>query len=163
MRILATGEQTILTGSPDDGPVSLAEARAQHAHKLTEQFLKGAARCLLREPADLDHHQQFLTEEFKRALQFSSSLWSQRSVVRSLDLKALEQINGGRFQGVREGSDLELLEMHQSQRQDSSASAGLPLIMVVQPAVVACGTENGVKYDQISRVWLKARVWVQRA
>ncbi|KAF3770178.1 hypothetical protein M406DRAFT_53764 [Cryphonectria parasitica EP155] len=53
------------------------------------------------------------------------------------------------------------MDLHQSQRPEP-ALLGKPLLMVLQPAIVACGTEEGRKYDQVSRIWLKARVWVGR-
>lgn len=53
----------------------------------------------------------------------------------------------------------ELMEPHQSQRSEVPKDYhGRRILMVVQPAIVAFGTEDRRNYDEISRLWLKARV-----
>jgi hypothetical protein len=141
-------------------PKSLQErvivARSQYARILTQNFVNGSARFLL-DPTITDARGGRLEEEINLAMQLSARLWSQRSRVGCLDLQV--------FHNTAFSASADYLEAHQSQEKDIDPPNfydGLPVGIVVQPAIVAFGTEEGQGYSAISRVWLKARVWVDR-
>ena len=132
----------------------LLAARTQYATSLVHKFVNGPARFLL-DPANLDSREGRLEEEMSLAMQLSARLWSQRSRVGCLDLQT--------FRDATFCASGNYLEAHQSQERDIDPPNfydGLPVEMVVQPAIVAFGTEDGQGYSAISRVWLKGRVWI---
>lgn len=57
----------------------------------------------------------------------------------------------------------EYAEPHKSQlalaEDDEISYHNLPVGMILQPAIVAVGTEDGERYGEITRVWLKAQIW----
>lgn len=88
------------------------------------------------------------------ALEFSLQLWAQRSRLDTMDLQMFHRHELGKYVHYSE-----LMQPHQSQRSEApEVYHGRRILMVVQPAIVAFGTEDGRKYDEISRVWLNARV-----
>lgn len=135
---------------------ALATCKARYADALTEKFLNSAARFCLKQETEwrAGERTNFLKDEISRALEFSLQLWAQRSRPDAMDLQMFhrhELCNYVHFSG--------LMEPHQSQRPEAPEDYhGRRILMVVQPAIVAFGTEDGRGYDEISRVWLKARV-----
>ncbi|KAG6365979.1 hypothetical protein INS49_000155 [Diaporthe citri] len=135
---------------------TLATCKARYADALTDKFLNSAARFCLKQEAEWRacERTNFLKDEISRALEFSLQLWAQRSRVDAVDLQMFHRHDLGKYVHCSE-----LMEPHQSQRSEAPEDYhGRRMLMVVQPAIVAFGTEDGRDYDEISRVWLKARV-----
>ncbi|KAK0724595.1 hypothetical protein B0H67DRAFT_108878 [Lasiosphaeris hirsuta] len=131
----------------------LASYRRQYAQHLATAFLKGPSRFLLRDKLT-DTCAGRLTEEIDNALKFSVTLWSGRSDIQMEGLEDFQE----RFQGkFKQGSDE--MELHRGNKgEDVKAYRDQPILVVVQPAIVALGTEEGDEYDSARRVWMKAQV-----
>ena len=135
---------------------TLTTCKAQYADALTEKFLNSAARFCLNPETEViaSERTDFLKDEISRALDFSLQLWAQRSRLGVMDLATFHRHKLGKYV-----YHSELMEPHQSQSSEPPENYhGRPILMVVQPAIVAFGTEDGCDYHEISRVWLKARV-----
>lgn len=140
------------------GNPTLAACKARRANALADEFLNGPASLCLRQETEerAVDRVDFLKDEISQALDFSLQLWAQRSRLDAMDLKVFHRHSLERY--VHQS---ELMEPHQSQSSDAPEDYhGRRILMVVQPAVVAFGTEDGRDYGEISRVWLKARVWM---
>lgn len=125
---------------------------------LAEKFLDSGAKHLLDCPSkDVEkNHRKLLKLEFEKALEYSLQLWSQRSILKCMDLEAFQSLGKTTYD-----PPFRFMEPHQSQELDSSSAfRGSPITMVIQPAIVAWGTEEGERYDEATRVWLKSRVWL---
>ncbi|KAK3348635.1 hypothetical protein B0T25DRAFT_569314 [Lasiosphaeria hispida] len=140
-------------GTPD-GNHKLASYRRQYTQYLTAAFLDGPPRFLLCDKALSSTCAGKLAEEINNALKFSTSLWSGRSSIQKVGLSDFQQ----RFQGkFKHGS--EEMELYRGTRgEDMEAYGDQPILVVVQPAIVAIGTEDGDEYDSARRVWMKAQV-----
>lgn len=144
-----------------DSPKSaklLLEHRARYARMLADKFLRGTAQFLLKSQSLEQRESCFgrLEQQLDLALQQSAKLWTHRSFMRCLDLGEIKRLRWDTMK-VAPGA----MQTHQSQKLEQPAQYNdQPIIMVVQPAIVACGTEEGQNYGAISRVWLRARVWV---
>jgi hypothetical protein len=100
-----------------------------------------------------------LAEELSAALNFAVELWSRRSYLRCLWLPEFLDSNGGVFDSSRND-----MELHQAHRvEDPSDCDGRPISLVVQPSIISVGTEEGTGYDEITRVWTKATIWLEDA
>lgn len=137
---------------------TLATCKARYADALTDKFLNSAARLCLKQETEwrAGERMNFLKDEISRALEFSLQLWAQRSRLDVMDLQMFHHHELGKYVHYSE-----LMEPHQSQRSEAPEDYhGRRILMVVQPAIVAFGTEDGRDYDEISRVCLKGRVWM---
>lgn len=81
----------------------------------------------------------------------SAILWKQRSLP---EVQGLSAFSDKAFSAASK-----TMRVHESQRS-LKETEGLPVGMVVQPAIVAWGNENANNYD-MDRVWLKASVWLK--
>jgi len=136
----------------------LAEERAGHARRLAHRFLSGAAQYLLKQltPQEAEVCRGRLEEQIDLALQKSVKLWCHRSAIRIYDLPAMQRGRQGAFY-----ENYQVMQSHQSQKLNPPEDFyGLPIVVVVQPGIAASGTEEGQNYAAVSRVWMKARVWV---
>lgn len=136
--------------------------RAGYRHESTERkeryyqdmariFDSGNIRVFYR--ASDDHQRRKELYEIIRALdELFSSLWKQKAyiVCRGLD----------RFQDEPFMATSDLMTAHPAYRLDEGDRKldGLPVRMVVQPAILAYGNEEGKNYDHY-KVWAKAVVW----
>lgn len=131
----------------------LAAGRVGLAKRLTENFLGGPARYLLQHLTEQEGHECFewLVDQIDRALTKSTHLWTHRSYMKCVGLE------GGSldFLDIRS----EVAKPHLMQHPgDPTSYDGLPITMLVQPAVVVFGTEEGEAYQTMRRVWMPARV-----
>ncbi|OAQ71363.1 hypothetical protein VFPPC_13509 [Pochonia chlamydosporia 170] len=131
----------------------LAAGRVGLAKRLTENFLGGPARYLLQHLTEQEGHECFewLVDQIDRALTKSTHLWTHRSYMKCVGL---------------EGGGLDFLDITSEVAKphpmhhpgDPTSYDGLPITMLVQPAVVVFGTEEGEAYQTMRRVWMPARV-----
>ncbi|KAF5670342.1 P-loop containing protein [Fusarium circinatum] len=138
---------------------ALLDARTRFARDLSSRFLRGPARHLLRSLSDEEWQDcsSGLEEQINQALQQSLGLWTHRSYMRCYDLPILQQLGCDVFEA---GSDLmQPHQAHQLGQPKQSQHHGTPIVMVVQPAIVVCGTEEGEDYGHIRRVWMPAKVF----
>ncbi|KXJ86325.1 hypothetical protein Micbo1qcDRAFT_180097 [Microdochium bolleyi] len=146
--------------APGEGDSPRAEkarrCRRDISNRHADEFLSGPARFLFKEldAGAADLREVRLTELIEQALVMSSQLWSQRSVVYQSAMRF--------FDGTMP-QDHHFTEPHKSQLrlvdEIEDEYYNLPLGMVIQPAIVAVGTEDGQRYDKVTRVWLKAQTW----
>lgn len=100
-----------------------------------------------------DHQRRKELYEIIRALgELFSSLWKQKANIVCWGLD--------HFQDVPFIVASDLMTAHPAYRLDEGDSRldGLPIQMVVQPAILAYGNEEGKNYDHY-KVWAKAVVW----
>ncbi|CVL05380.1 uncharacterized protein FMAN_10771 [Fusarium mangiferae] len=145
------------------GEQALLDARTRFAGHLTSRFLAGPAHYLLRNLSEEEWQDcsSGLEEQINQALQQSLGLWTHRSYMRCYDLPILQQLGQDVFEA---GS--ELMQPHQAHQLGQLKRAqhhGTPVVMVVQPAIVVCGTEEGQDYGRIRRVWMPAKVLIAGA
>ncbi|KAF5965229.1 hypothetical protein FBULB1_12330 [Fusarium bulbicola] len=137
---------------------ALLDARTRFAGDLSRRFLCGPARHLLRSLSDEEWQDcsSGLEEQINQALQQSLGLWTHRSYMRCYDLPVLQQLGRDVFEA---GSDLmQPHQAHQLGQPKQSQHHGTPIVMVVQPAIVVCGNEEGEDYGRTRRVWMPAKV-----
>jgi hypothetical protein len=96
-----------------------------------------------------------LLEIFKAAGPVFSSLWSQRECLtafgREIYLNTAFRIDS---------SQVEPHALHQLDEDEKDTKMdGMPIQLVVEPAIVAWGNERGENYDQF-KIWSKAVVWL---
>ncbi|KAH7027908.1 uncharacterized protein B0I36DRAFT_365041 [Microdochium trichocladiopsis] len=143
-------------GSSSAQAENLHKAQLQISRCYAEEFLKGAARFLCKEldAENMELRNARLAELVEQALIMSTQLWSQRSRVYCGTME---------FFDATIPQDQNHTEPHKSQirlvEEDEAAYHNLPLGMVVQPAILAIGTEDGQRYHEVTRVWLKAQLW----
>ena len=155
-----------------DDPPQTREARTllelieTRQFSLADSFVDGPAGALLKSPKlQQSDPKQSLLKDVKKALLFAIRLWSQRSL---LGVRGLEA-----FQHLPFAKGHNMMALHQSQKDvhfdddDSSDEEnnlelfdGLPIRLVLQPAVLAYGNENGEEYSALPRVWSPAIVWL---
>lgn len=131
----------------------LAGARLALARRLTEGFISGPARHLLQHLTKDETNDCFdwLSDRIDRALMKSTQLWTHRSYMKCVGL------GGGDFDFLDAMS--EVTKPHPMHHPgDTRLYDGLPIIMVVQPAIVVFGTEEGGAYERMTRVWMPAKV-----
>ena len=144
---------------PSEVEQSMDSQRRRYAKYLARTFLASPAVPYLLKPlseAQQEDREIWLEDQLDLALQFSARLWTHRSLVRCDGLDAL------RDQGhTAWAASSELVQAYQTQElEPAEVYESLPFVVLAQPAVVACGTEEGEGYAISTRVWLKARVWV---
>ena len=101
---------------------------------------------------DRNESERELYQIFCSAGKLFSSLWKQKIFIDS-------QFDCYNQRPFEVASDL--MEIHPTQRIDDGDTSkdGLLVQLVVQPAVLAFGTEEGQKYNKF-KIWAKAVVWV---
>jgi hypothetical protein len=128
-----------------------AERKARYYQQLTQFFDSGKARVLYRS-CDANQRRKELYEIIHALGELFNSLWKQKVhiVCRGLD----------HFQRTSFTASSDLMTAHAAYRLDEADTKldGLPVQMVVQPAILAYGNEEGKNYDQY-KVWAKAVVW----
>lgn len=128
-----------------------AERRDSYYHDMARIFDSGKVRVFYR-PSD-DYQRRTELYEIIRALgELFTSLWKQRAHIVCWGLD--------HFQNEPFTATSDLMTAHPAYRLDEADSAlnGHPVQMVVQPAIVAYGNEEGKHYDHY-KVWAKAVVW----
>jgi hypothetical protein len=127
---------------------------------LAKQFSAGPAKHLmvvLEDKEGLYDRQRRLREIFMNASGLAMDLWTQKSY---LECKGLHELQGQSFQN---GSFLmEASLLHKLDDEEDPRLNGLPISIVVHPAILAIGTHNGESYDTARpRVLARAVVWVE--
>lgn len=155
MKIFALNGVGQFQDNPSEIAVQLDEWRKRYAKTLTKSFLESSARLFLKHltSEESDDRNAMLEEEFDNALQYSVRIWAQRSSIRVWDL--------GRF-GAQTSNTLDhnCSEIYRTQATKGPEQLeGRPVVLVVQPAIVAFGTEEGYSYDRPTRAWIKAQIW----
>ncbi|KAM7202615.1 hypothetical protein V8F20_004404 [Naviculisporaceae sp. PSN 640] len=174
MRLFA--ESGLVVKSPHDPSVNknesarlLVETRLNHARKLKERFLGGAARFLLKDQdaAGIERLERRLTDEIDSALRFGCKIWSRSTPLR---LQGLCELGGQEFKSASN-----TMELCHAQAPPQSEEAllnpetpppgyydGRKVLMVVQPAIESTGIDLDVdEYEDLNpKMWLKARVVV---
>lgn len=129
--------------------------RERYYRELVTKFECSGARLLYRklnEQAQLERRTR-LVEIFQLTGELFAALWAQKVYISVVDLKDLVKrpfINGG-----------ELLEAHAVHKLEDGDTEldGMPVQMVVEPAILAWGNEKGEAYGT-SKIWAKAVVWM---
>ncbi|KAL2862594.1 uncharacterized protein BJX67DRAFT_295736 [Aspergillus lucknowensis] len=140
-----------------DGPEVSLQARIKTlCPKIVARFLSGPARGLLKPAAanssDADQCVQELQSLYHGAAQLALSLWMQRASMACQDLQGLS------FFTV----DSPIMSAHRLHHLDEEDTAldGKKVLLVVQPAIIAYGSENAEHYDRY-KVWAPAVVLVE--
>ena len=125
---------------------------------LITKFESSQAQFLYRpsDEAGLLERRTQLLNVFRSIGELTSRLWTQKVYVSTLGLNDLSK---GPFH-----VDSTLVEAHKSHKLEEKDSSldGVPIEMVVEPAIVAWGNERGESYDTY-KVWAKAVVWMPSA
>ncbi|KAK3369989.1 hypothetical protein B0H63DRAFT_551948 [Podospora didyma] len=161
MRILCENGLGKLRREPekDSGQYKLSKGRERFAQKLARRFMSGTAAQFLLKPQAHEQAQRRLEEELNSALEYSAQLWCGRLLMRTA--KSLPVLQHHQQDVLKAPS--KWLQPHQSQKETLNPPEmfnGLPLLVVVHPAVTVRGTEEGQNYSATSRIWLKARAWM---
>ncbi|KAL4933395.1 uncharacterized protein BDV17DRAFT_251822 [Aspergillus undulatus] len=119
-------------------------------NRFVTEFLAGPAHALLNEN-DRDAHSRELRSLYKSAAQLALALWSQRSFIATHKLHDLPWFT----------VTSALMEVHRLQHldEDDTSMDGKGILLVVQPAVLAFGSEDADRYDEY-KVWAPAVVLV---
>ena len=129
--------------------------KEKYYRKLITTFECSGARILFKqcdERATLERRMR-LGDIFRSTGDLISSLWSQKVYI---DVVGLDKLLKERFQ-----IDSNLFEAHPVHKleEGDTGKDGMPIQMVVEPAIIAWGNEKGECYDH-SKVWAKAVVWM---
>ena len=131
------------------------QRRENYYRKLVTDFESSNARVLYRdcEEQESAKRQAQLLELFRSIGELTSKLWSQKvviSVVGSKDLLKTPFENGNKV--------LDAHAIHRLEEGDKRMD-GMPIQVVVEPAILAFGNERGESYEEY-KVWGKAVVWM---
>lgn len=128
------------------------ERKDSYYQDMARIFDSGNVRVFYR-PADDQQRRKELYEIIRALGELFSSLWKQKANIVCWGLD--------HFQNEPFTVASDLMSAHPAYRLDEGDSIfdGLPVQMVVQPAIVAYGNEEGKNYD-LYKVWAKAVVWV---
>lgn len=127
------------------------ERKERYYQEMARIFETTYARVFYR-PSDDHQRRKELYEIIRATGELFTSLWKQKAhiVCRGLD----------HFQSKPFTVTSDLMTAHAAYRLDEADIRldGLPVQMVVQPAILAYGNEEGKNYDEY-KVWAKAVVW----
>jgi hypothetical protein len=157
-------EQSVLAKARNDPNqatlrTKLISARLGYARLLSRRFLDGPARYLMKnDPKTARDREVKVEEEINLALQFSARLWSHRSFVRCLGLRDLRELGLGQYNAHHSMAGLHAICPTDDEEPDFGQAE--PILAVIQPAIVAFGTEEGQGYGTVTRPWMKAQVIV---
>lgn len=135
----------------DNQAVAIARVEERISRKcaaLAIQFREGPVKYLLQENSE--QQQVKLVSIFQHAGEIAGQLWTQRTYLRCLYFCDFSQ------KPFRVGS--KIMEAHPSHFQDDESDRrldNLPVMMIVRPALLAYGNDDGERFDQC-RVWGKA-------
>lgn len=138
-----------------DGHKDAHRRKEDYYRHLVTIFEQSPAQLLYREcdEAGRTERRKHLTEVFSSTGHFFSKLWAQKNNIRTMGLREL----------AKEGFDSrhESYEAHAAHRLDEGDQTmdGMPIQMVVEPAIIADGNERGEAYGSL-KVWAKAVVWI---
>ncbi|KAF7862562.1 hypothetical protein EAF04_007435 [Stromatinia cepivora] len=147
---------TIRLGFPEvskDGKVEAARLQMQtlidqRANIQAENFINSVANNLFDKTPKLMNKLQDLYQE---AANLSYHLWTRRAV---LKISTLNELNP-----LFDIND-RMMTLHTMVKEDfENKLTGQPITLVVNPAIVAYGTEDGEDYET-PRVWAPAEVWL---
>lgn len=139
-------------------PAQSAAARRREARysEMAHEFDRGQSQCLYANCSQSDYVQRLI--QLKKLLhetgEYFTRLWSQRVLIKTMDM---EDFRGQLF---RIASDEYDPHPRLKLETDDTRLDGNRIQMVVQPAIVAFGTEQGEGYDKVRKMWSKATVWV---
>jgi hypothetical protein len=128
----------------------LEEAQASYRQHMVQNFLSSPAKWLFRKEND-NIRDESLAEDIEDALKFSLQLWGQRANIECYGIEAFADQTFPRYKP-------NWWELHQS-LDEYDERPDLPIRMVIQPAMLAFGNEEGTNYSSEPRVWMRARVW----
>ncbi|KAH8702221.1 hypothetical protein BGW36DRAFT_372417 [Talaromyces proteolyticus] len=117
-----------------------------------EKFLRGPARYLLGQSSGDDKSvQKALADIYCYAGQLALSLWTQRSYLECLNRQRITHFFAGR-------EEMSAHRFHRLDEEDTRFDRQ-PILVIVQPALIAFGNDNAESYDQ-HKVWAEAVVLV---
>ncbi|KAK5942985.1 hypothetical protein PMZ80_003990 [Knufia obscura] len=135
-----------------------AKRREDRYEELVDEFDKGRSSCLYRACSHADYFRR--RTSLKNLLhdtgEYLTQLWMQKVHIATLDLP---ELGHSPFRiGAEEYEPHNRLKLD-DEKTDTSLD-GWPIQMVVQPAIVACGNEQGADYAKLKKIWTRAIVWV---
>ena len=129
--------------------------REKYYSELVNDFEQSPARLLYRDCSGhaCSNRRKQLLDIFCPTGEYFSRLWAQKAYIDVLDLTDLKKIP---YQ-----NDSDLLEAHAVHNLENGDERmdGMPVQMVVEPAIIAWGNEQGENYDA-RKIWAKAVVWM---
>ncbi|PWY89236.1 hypothetical protein BO70DRAFT_418361 [Aspergillus heteromorphus CBS 117.55] len=144
----------VLSASANDTKLHLSRQLERVVNIQVAAFLSGPAHVLLRQVKNNEEQQvraSDLHKLYSTAGTLALSLWTQRTYIVCRGVEPLQ---------VFDSSDTEMTahRFHHLDEDDNRLD-GNPILVCVQPAVLAFGNENGEDYDK-KKLWAKATVLV---
>ncbi|KAL4806049.1 hypothetical protein BDV18DRAFT_160119 [Aspergillus unguis] len=135
-----------LLQTPDSGDESFLDKRTKRiGPQLAAHFLQGPARTLMQSTKGSDdgvsaQRKQELQSLYIQAGRLALSLWTQRAYMRCLDLRDLPLFSVAN----------PVMSVHRLQQldEDDTRLDGGKLVLLVQPVILAFGSENAEHYDR---------------
>ena len=146
-----------LRSKPSTANEEARNRRERYYQKLVEDFMSSDRVYLLQPcgPPEREKRSARLLEIFRSTGEFACKLWSQKV---NITLVGAEKLVQKPF-----SMDDNLFEAHATHTSrldaDPKSMDGMPIQLVVEPGILAWGTERGEAY-QSYKVWLKAVVWM---
>ncbi|KAL4958912.1 uncharacterized protein BDV14DRAFT_206163 [Aspergillus stella-maris] len=144
-----------LLQAPDHKGASFLQERMDKiCRSLATDFLSGPARTLMqpaKNSSETTQRQQELQALYTQASRLALSLWTQRASMRCLSIRDLPLFSVAN----------PITSVHRLQHldEDDTRFDGGRILLVVQPAILAFGTEHAENYDQF-KIWAPAVVLV---
>jgi hypothetical protein len=135
------------------------DARKNAAAGLAQECVAEALTLMIKKPNDTACEE--LTGIFVRGAELGWSLWTQKMRFEVLGLHSLQQLmqtDSLRFDSKSEYLQADRLNSTALDKHQKALD-GVPVALVVSPAVVAIGTADGTEYD-LRRVWKNATVLI---
>jgi hypothetical protein len=93
---------------------------------------------------------------YREAAALSYRLWTQRTTLKCITLKDLQELRKLTFD-----ADNEYLKSHSLVRHEDHEDQlkGKPITLIVHPLLMVFGTDEGKEYDS-GRIWASGEVWL---
>ncbi|MCJ1432674.1 hypothetical protein MMC27_002031 [Xylographa pallens] len=154
VELIELPEQEVHPSTSPDIPEA-PQRKENYYRKLVTDFESSNAQILYRECEDrvIVRRRIQLVELFRSIGELTSKLWLQKVAIRVVGSDQLLKV---RFEN---GDDL--LDAHAIHKLEDGDTCmdGMPIQVVVEPAIVAGGNERGESYEEF-KVWGKAVVWM---
>lgn len=172
VQIMAVGVEEAVATHLEAGTTLLLDAISLYEESLVNLFLNGAAKFLLKLVDDRGNQSvEALREDIRESLIFSLRLWSQKSkpCIYGIEKFALVPFrHDDQMLKLYHSQDPAGVQIHDPDDDDEDEEEdneglydGLPICIVVQPAIVAFGNQSGENYSSMTRIWSQGIVWVQ--